>query len=89
MSNVIGGLKVAESTGAHLRLSGESATVLNTAHRPWRWPLALSTPELVCLMGWPLGEGTLPGVAGAHPKVLAPPSDMHDSERPFAVSSAP
>lgn len=89
MSNIIGGLKVAESAGAHLRLSGESTTALDTAHRPWRWPLTLSTRELVCLMGWPLGEGTLPGIAGAHPKMLPAPSDMRDSDRPFAVSSAP
>lgn len=88
ISNLLGGMKVAESAGAHLRLSPESAEALNTAHRPWRWPLTLSAPELVCLMGWPLGEGTLPGVAGVHPKLLPPPAGMRDSERAFAVSSA-
>jgi hypothetical protein len=88
ISNLIGGMKVAESAGAHLRLSSESAETLSTARRPWRWPLRLSAPELVCLMGWPLGEGTLPGVAGVHPKLLPPPAGMRDSERAFAVSSA-
>ena len=88
ISNLIGGMKVTESAGAHLRLSPEAAEALNTAHRPWRWPLTLCAPELVCLMGWPLGEGTLPGVAGLHPKVLPPPAGMRDSERAFAISSA-
>lgn len=88
ISNLFGGLKVAESAGSHLHLSLESPDALSTAQRPWRWPLTLSAPELVSLMGWPLGEGTLPGVAGVHPKMLPPPAGMRDSDRPFAISSA-
>lgn len=88
ISNLIGGLKVAESAGAHLRASRESPMALSAARRPWRWPLTLSAPELVSLMGWPLGEGTLPGVGGMHPKVLPPAPGLRDSDRPFAVSSA-
>jgi hypothetical protein len=88
ISNLFGGLKVAESAGAHLRLSPESAEALNTARRPGRWPLALSAPELVSLMGWPLGEGTLPGVGGVHPKMLPPAAGLRDSDRAFAISSA-
>jgi hypothetical protein len=88
ISNLFGGLKVAESAGAHLRLSPESPEALNTARRPWRWPLSLSAPELVSLMGWPIGEGTLPGVVGVHPKMLPPAAGLRDSERAFAISSA-
>jgi hypothetical protein len=88
ISNLFGGMKVTESAGAHLHLSPESPAALQAAHRPWRWPLILSAPELVSLMGWPLGEGTLPGVAGVHPKVLPPPEGLHDSDRPFATTSA-
>lgn len=88
ISNLFGGMKVAEAAGARLHLSPESPMALQTAHRPWRWPLVLSAPELVSLMGWPLGEGTLPGIGGVHPKVLAPPEGMRDSDRPFAVTSA-
>ncbi len=88
ISNLIGGLKVAESAGAHLWMRPESPKALSTAQRPWRWPLTLSAPELVSFMGWPLGDGPLPGVAGIHPKVLPPSPGMHGSDRPFAVSSA-
>ncbi len=49
----------------------------------------LGAPELVSLLGWPLGEGTLPGVKGIHPRMLPPPYRMRDSDRPFAASSAP
>ena len=89
ISNLFGGLRVAESAGAHLRLSKESPNALNTAHRPWRWPLILSAQELVSLMGWPIGDGNLPGLSGVHPKLLPPPEGLRDSDRPFAVSSAP
>ena len=86
--SLFGGLKVVESAGVHLRLNRESATALNEVHRPWQWPLTLSAQELVSLMGWPLGEGTLPGVKGMHPKVLPPPSSVRSSDRAFALSSA-
>ncbi|MCL5734749.1 MAG: type IV secretory system conjugative DNA transfer family protein [Actinobacteria bacterium] len=89
ISNLFGGLRVAESAGAHLRLSKESPVAQSTARRPWRWPLVLSAQELVSLMGWPIGDGNLPGLSGVHPKLLAPPEGMRDSDRPFAVSSAP
>jgi len=89
ITNLFSGLKVAESAGAHLHLSPESSAALSTARRPWRWPLALSAPELVSLMGWPLGEGTLPGVVGVHPKMLSAPEGLHNSDRPFAISTAP
>ncbi|MDP3630560.1 MAG: type IV secretion system DNA-binding domain-containing protein [Actinomycetota bacterium] len=39
-------------------------------------------------MGWPLGDGTLPGIDSVHPKVLAPPQGSKGSNRPFAISSA-
>ena len=88
ISNLFGGMKLVETAGIRLHLSPESATSLQTARRPWRWPLMLSAPELVSLMGWPLGEGNLPGIAGVHPKVLPPPENIHDSDRPFAITSA-
>jgi type IV secretory pathway TraG/TraD family ATPase VirD4 len=40
-------------------------------------------------MGWPLGDDELPGVQGIHPRVLAPPATLRDSDRAFAISSAP
>jgi hypothetical protein len=82
------GMKVAESAGTTLRLDPDSPAALAEGRAPWRWPLTLTAPELVSLMGWPLGEGTLPGVGGDHPKILPPPEGLRDSERSFAVSTA-
>jgi hypothetical protein len=88
LTNLYASLKVAEAAGTRLYVSREAPRVVQAAKSPWRWPLTLSPPELVSLMGWPLGEGTLPGIGGVHPKTLAPPRGLKDSDRAFAVSSA-
>jgi hypothetical protein len=88
LTNLYASLKVAEAAGTRLYVAPEAPRVLQAAKGPWRWPLILSAPELVSLMGWPLGEGTLPGIGGVHPKSLAPPQGLKDSDRAFAVSSA-
>ena len=41
---------------------------MNMASSPWLWPLRLSVTDLPALLGWPIGELPLPGVAAAHPK---------------------
>jgi hypothetical protein len=88
LMNLHASLRITEAAGVRIHVAPESASALHTAKNPWRWPLALSTPELVSLMGWPLGEGTLPGIGAVHPKVLAPPKGLKDSDRAFAISSA-
>lgn len=88
LTSLYASLKVAEAPGARLHIAAESPRALHATKTPWRWPLILTAPELVSLMGWPLGEGTLPGIGGVHPKSLAPPQGLKDSDRPFAVSSA-
>ena len=88
LTNLYASLKVAEAAGARLYVAPEAPRVLQAAKSPWRWPLILSAPELVSLMGWPLGEGTLPGIGGVHPKVLPAPQGLKNSDRPFALSSA-
>jgi len=88
LTSLYASLKVTEAAGTRLHLAPEAPRALWEAKGPWRWPLILSAPELVSLMGWPLGEGTLPGIGGVHPKVLPPPESLRDSDRPFAISSA-
>lgn len=88
IAGVLSGLRVAEAAGVRLRFVAEPVSALDQLHRPWRWPLQLSARELVGLMGWPLGEGPLPGVSGEHPRVVAPPEGLRSSDRAFAVSSA-
>lgn len=81
-------LRVTEAAGVCVHVVSESPGAIQIAKNPWRWPLRLSAPELVSLMGWPLGEGTLPGIGAVHPKVIAPPKGLKDSGRAFAISSA-
>lgn len=88
LTSLYASLKVAEAAGVRLHVAAEAPRVVQTAKSPWRWPLIISAPELVSLMGWPLGEGTLPGIGGVHPRSLAPPQGHRDSDRPFAISSA-
>ena len=89
VTGVITGIKVAESAGVRIRTVRESPQAMHIARRPWRWPLRLSVLELAGIIGWPLGEGPLPGVGAEHPKVLAPPPWLLSSDRAFATSSAP
>lgn len=88
LTSLYASLKVAEAAGVRLHIAAEAPRMVQTAKGPWRWPIILSAPELVSLMGWPLGEGTLPGIGGVHPKSMAPPQALKDSDRSFAISSA-
>jgi hypothetical protein len=88
LTNLYASLKVVEAAGTRLHVAAEAPRALQSAKSPWRWPLILTAPELVSLMGWPLGEGTLPGIGGVHPKLLAPPQALKNSDRVFAISSA-
>ncbi len=89
LASLLSGLRVAESAGVALRLAPEPARALDETRLPWRWPMQLSSKELVALMGWPLGDGVLPGMPGEHPRSLAPPAKLHDSDRVFALTTAP
>lgn len=78
-----------QSPGLRIDLIHEASHGLNEARQPWRWPLHLSSAELLGLLGWPLGEGNLPGVPSAHPRRLRPSSAVHTGERVFARSASP
>ncbi|MGC9539217.1 type IV secretory system conjugative DNA transfer family protein [Streptomyces sp. UG1] len=66
----------------------ESADRLNDVRLPWLWPLTLGVSELVGLLGWPLGEGDLPGNP-LHPRPLRAAAHVHRGPRVFARSAAP
>lgn len=84
--SLLASLRVAESAGTRLRFDPESPERLNRADRPWRMPNRLSSRELVPLLGWPVGELPLPGVASAHPKHL-PAQQTLERERTFGTIS--
>lgn len=92
ITQTLGGLRVAQSAGVRIDFARESAEHLNRAKIPWRYPLALSSRELLPLVGWPLdssGDVSLPGQPAKHPAPLAPKLELAASRRPFAETTAP
>jgi hypothetical protein len=86
---LLSALSTAHSPGVHIDLVREHPRHLDAGAQPWRWPLHLSTSELVGLVGWPLGERDLPGLPPVHPKRLRASAGVHTGPRVFAESAAP
>ncbi len=84
---MLGALRTLEAPGVHVGVVRETAAALNDA-RPGRQS-ELATSELVALMGWPLGDGHLPGMPGLHPKQLPPPAVMPTRGSVFATATTP
>jgi hypothetical protein len=87
--SLLGALATAQSPGVRIDLVRLAAGELNDVRLPWRWPLHLSVRELVGLLGWPIGDGDLPGLPPAHPKPLRPAANVHTGPRVFAQSAVP
>ncbi|HEX3778707.1 MAG TPA: type IV secretory system conjugative DNA transfer family protein [Pseudonocardiaceae bacterium] len=86
---LLSAISTAQSPGVHIDLAREPASRLSEVRLPWRWPLHLAVTELVGLLGWPLGDGALPGLPSQHPKRLRAASTIHTGPRVFAQSAAP
>lgn len=92
ISAVLGGMRVAQAAGVRIHFTRIFESQINHASLPWRWPLTLSSQELVPLMGWPLdrtGDARLPGQPSKHPKPIAPPPRLAATAHPFAEATAP
>lgn len=87
--DVSGALRVLELSGARLRLAPDSARRAQAATPPWRWPLILTSGELLGLTGWPIGEPPLPLLGSLHPRLLAPPASLVHTERSIGTAVAP
>lgn len=70
IGGVLAALRLSEAPGQRIQLRPTSPTALTRATSPWRWPMRLSVSDLAALLGWPVGELPLPGVAEAHPRPL-------------------
>ena len=92
ITHTLGGLRVAQAAGVRIKFVREAPAHLNRTAIPWRYPISLSSQELVALMGWPLdksGEAELPGQPAKHPQVRAPKVTLRETRRPFAETTAP
>lgn len=85
---LFGSLQGLQAIGVTLKLVREAPTNLHFAS-PARARLELTAAELSPLLGWPLGEGNLPGVDPLHPKRLPVPTVVSDKESVFALGTAP
>ncbi|MBW0252584.1 type IV secretory system conjugative DNA transfer family protein [Cellulomonas sp. PS-H5] len=85
---VLGALRVLETATSRLRLDQETPSYLDHARRPWRWPLTLSSAELVGLTGWPVGEPPLPLLGPAHPRQAVPQVPLVAMDRVFGHTAA-
>lgn len=89
ITSALSAIATAQSPGVRIDLVRLPAKAINNAKLPWRWPLHLAVGELVGLLGWPLGDGNLPGLPAAHPKALRAATSVHTGPRVFAESAAP
>lgn len=87
--NLLSALSTSQSPSVRIDLVRQAAKQINDVRLPWRWPLHLAVSELVGLLGWPIGDGDLPGLPPAHPKPLRPAANVHTGPRIFAQSAVP
>lgn len=85
---LFGSLQGLQAIGVTLKLVREAPTNLHFAS-PVRARLELTASEIVPILGWPLGEGNLPGIDSLHPKRLPVPTAVSDRESVFALGTAP
>lgn len=89
VGDVIGAFRVLESATSRISTVTGSAVHLNRAARPWRWPLTLTSGEVIGLTGWPIGEPPLPLLGTLHPRQLPPPETLVRTDRIIGTTSAP
>ena len=58
---VLAALRTSEAPGIGVKLVKEPIHRFNEVTTPWSWPYSLNILELVGLLGWPLGDKSLPG----------------------------
>lgn len=86
---VLAALRTAEAPGIGIRLITESSERFNRVAVPWFWPQTLNVLELVGLVGWPLGDQSLPGVPRDQSRWLRPDPRIRPHRRVLGQSTAP
>jgi len=86
---VLAGLRTAEAPGIGVKLTKEHPDKFNSVAVPWRWPYILNVRELVGLLGWPLGDQSLPGIPRDQSRWLRPDPRIRSHRRVLGVATAP
>jgi hypothetical protein len=86
---VLAALRTAEAPGIGVRLVREPNEKFNSVSIPWRWPSVLNVLELIGLLGWPLGDKSLPGVPRDESRKLRPDERVRGHRRVIGEAIAP
>lgn len=89
LRGVLGGLRVSEASGAHLRGRTVQARLVTDLSVPRRWPLALNARELLGLLGWPLGDRDYRGITRMGSRRLPVPPVVPRTGRVVGVGNHP
>ena len=89
ISLVVNALRGMESTSTRISWEPERWPRIHRVARPWRWPLTLTSGELVGFTGWPIGKPPLPLFGNIHPRQIAPTTPLTGTERIFGELAAP
>ena len=87
LQGLLGALRLLEGPGVRLRARTDNPAKLDGVRRPWRVGLELGAGETVAMVGWPVGDGALPAMPSAHPRVLPLPV-VRETQRAFATGVA-
>ena len=87
LQGLLGALRLLEGPGVRLRARTEHPAKLDGVRRPWRAGLEFGAGEIVAMAGWPVGDGALPAMPSAHPRVLPLPA-ARETQRAFATGVA-
>lgn len=82
-------LRTAEAPGIGVKLVKEPSSRINEAKPTWMWPYSLNVLELVGLLGWPLGDKSLPGLSRDVSRWLRPDPRIRPHGRVLGVTTAP
>ncbi|MEV7757845.1 hypothetical protein AB0O16_07545 [Microbacterium sp. NPDC089180] len=87
---VLAALRQLQTGSTRIDLVSDRPELVDEAIIPAKKPLRLTASEALCLLGWPTGDGALPGLPPIYPRRIAPPVGFTPSaERIFARTNAP
>lgn len=89
---MLGALRTLESVGVKLTNVTDKPNSLDEYRVPFHAPNRLSIRELANFLTLPIGDETLPGIGGVHPKLLLPPKwlkapQFENQKRSFGVTT--
>ena len=89
LHRVVDALRVAESSGVHLRARPANAALVTSAQPARRWGMAINVGELLGPLAWPLGDAGYPGVERISSRRLPAPASVPKAGRIVCDSNDP